>query len=131
MPLYRTGLAQPEGIFSRNKTETMAVAYELVTESLGWGKWNLEDTAKWLDMVQCAYRKEITCLDNNSADIKDKIIWTGIFQYCLVRVLMTIVAVATQTVGLYCEESLSPAFSHIWVCRGTLSSRVCLKLTSF
>ncbi|KAJ9302767.1 hypothetical protein DTO271G3_141 [Paecilomyces variotii] len=43
------------------------------------------------------------------------IIWTGIFQYCLIRVLMTIVAVATQTVGLYCEESLSPAFSHIWV----------------
>ncbi|KAL1851178.1 hypothetical protein Plec18170_006502 [Paecilomyces lecythidis] len=45
----------------------------------------------------------------------DKVIWTGVFQYCLVRVLMTIVAVATQTVGLYCEESLNPAFSHVWV----------------
>ncbi|KAL2010382.1 hypothetical protein VTN00DRAFT_6189 [Thermoascus crustaceus] len=43
------------------------------------------------------------------------IIWTGVFQYCLVRVLMTIVSVATQTVDLYCEESLNPAFSHIWV----------------
>lgn len=28
---------------------------------------------------------------------------------------MTIVSVATQTVDLYCEESLNPAFSHIWV----------------
>lgn len=32
------------------------------------------------------------------------------------RVLMTIVAVATQATGTYCEESLSPAFAHIWVC---------------
>lgn len=28
---------------------------------------------------------------------------------------MTIVAVVTQTFNLYCEDSLSPAFSHIWV----------------
>lgn len=29
---------------------------------------------------------------------------------------MTIVAVTTQATGTYCEESLSPAFAHIWVC---------------
>ncbi|CAG8141686.1 unnamed protein product [Penicillium nalgiovense] len=30
------------------------------------------------------------------------------------RVLMTIVAVVSQAFGMYCEESLSPAFAHIW-----------------
>lgn len=45
-----------------------------------------------------------------------KIIWAGVFQYCVMRVLMTIVAVATQSTGVYCAESLSPAFAHVWVC---------------
>ncbi|KAJ5921262.1 hypothetical protein N7466_009588 [Penicillium verhagenii] len=43
------------------------------------------------------------------------VIWAGVFQYCLMRVLMTIVAVSTQATGRYCEESLSPAFAYIWV----------------
>ncbi|EED12989.1 DUF300 domain protein, putative [Talaromyces stipitatus ATCC 10500] len=43
------------------------------------------------------------------------IIWTGIYQYCFIRVAMTIVAVATQAFGKYCEASLSPAFAHVWV----------------
>ncbi|PWY70269.1 DUF300-domain-containing protein [Aspergillus heteromorphus CBS 117.55] len=43
------------------------------------------------------------------------VIWVGVFQYCLLRVLMTVVAVITQSFNLYCEESLNPAFSHIWV----------------
>ncbi|KAL4807761.1 organic solute transporter Ostalpha-domain-containing protein [Aspergillus unguis] len=43
------------------------------------------------------------------------VIWVGVFQYCLLRVLMTIVAVVTQKFDLYCESSLNPAFSHIWV----------------
>ncbi|KAJ6070442.1 hypothetical protein N7467_011761 [Penicillium canescens] len=42
------------------------------------------------------------------------IVWAGVFQYCVIRVVMTIVAVVTQALGLYCEASLSPAFSHIW-----------------
>ncbi|KXG49804.1 Organic solute transporter Ost-alpha [Penicillium griseofulvum] len=42
------------------------------------------------------------------------IVWVGVFQYCLMRVLMTIVAVVAQAFGVYCEESLSPAFAHIW-----------------
>jgi uncharacterized membrane protein YagU involved in acid resistance len=45
-----------------------------------------------------------------------QIVWVGVFQYCVMRVLMTIVAVVTQAFGVYCEESLSPAFGHIWVC---------------
>ncbi|EHA22340.1 hypothetical protein ASPNIDRAFT_132324, partial [Aspergillus niger ATCC 1015] len=43
------------------------------------------------------------------------VIWVGVFQYCLLRVLMTIIAVVTQKFNLYCEESLNPAFSHIWI----------------
>ncbi|OJJ48905.1 hypothetical protein ASPZODRAFT_1344699 [Penicilliopsis zonata CBS 506.65] len=43
------------------------------------------------------------------------VIWAGVFQYCFLRVLMTIVAVVTQAFNVYCEESLNPAFSHIWV----------------
>jgi hypothetical protein len=45
-----------------------------------------------------------------------QIVWAGVFQYCVIRVAMTIVAVVTQAFGLYCEASLSPAFAHIWVC---------------
>ncbi|KAL6718843.1 hypothetical protein ACLMJK_003077 [Lecanora helva] len=43
------------------------------------------------------------------------IIWLGVFQYCFVRVFMTMVALFTQAVGRYCQESLSPIFAHIWV----------------
>ncbi|BDD62117.1 hypothetical protein MAP00_007108 [Monascus purpureus] len=43
------------------------------------------------------------------------IIWVGVFQYCLARVSMTIVSVITEANGRYCEESLNPAFSHVWV----------------
>ncbi|OQE14915.1 hypothetical protein PENSTE_c032G05040 [Penicillium steckii] len=42
------------------------------------------------------------------------IIWTGVFQYCVMRVLMTIVSVLAQATGRYCEESMSPAFARIW-----------------
>src|ERR1700761_3768967 len=44
-----------------------------------------------------------------------QVIWVSIFQYCFIRVFFTIVSVITQAVHLYCLESLSPAFSHIWV----------------
>ncbi|OAL30040.1 hypothetical protein AYO20_08944 [Fonsecaea nubica] len=43
------------------------------------------------------------------------VVWVSIFQYCFIRVLFTIISVITQAVDLYCLESLSPAFSHIWV----------------
>ena len=48
-------------------------------------------------------------------DVRKQIIWLGIFQYCFVRVLMTIIAVITEAAGLYCLESLSPAYAHVWV----------------
>lgn len=44
-----------------------------------------------------------------------QIIWFGVFQYCFVRVAMTVVAFVTQATGKYCLESLNPAFAHVWV----------------
>ena len=49
-------------------------------------------------------------------NVTSQIIWTGVFQYCVMRVLMTIVSVLAQATGRYCEESMSPAFARIWVC---------------
>jgi hypothetical protein len=43
------------------------------------------------------------------------VVWAGIFQYCLVRVLFTIVSVVAEYFHRYCEHSLHPAFAHIWV----------------
>lgn len=43
------------------------------------------------------------------------IIWTGIYQYCFIRVAMTITAVVTQYFEKYCESSNSPLFAHIWI----------------
>ncbi|KAK1058137.1 hypothetical protein LTR33_013473, partial [Friedmanniomyces endolithicus] len=43
------------------------------------------------------------------------IIWIGVFQYCFIRILFTVVSVVTEELGRYCEASLSPAFAHVWV----------------
>jgi Organic solute transporter Ostalpha len=43
------------------------------------------------------------------------VIWSGVFQYCFIRVFMTCVAVATQAFGRYCQTSLNPVFAHVWV----------------
>ncbi|CAG8974774.1 hypothetical protein HYALB_00000386 [Hymenoscyphus albidus] len=42
------------------------------------------------------------------------IIWLGVYQYCFVRVAMTITAVVSQYFEKYCESSNSPLFAHIW-----------------
>lgn len=43
------------------------------------------------------------------------IVWIGIYQYCFIRVAMTITAVVTQYFKRYCESSNSPVFGHIWI----------------
>lgn len=43
------------------------------------------------------------------------VIWVAVFQYCFIRVSMTITAVVTQHFKRYCLESLNPAFSHVWI----------------
>ncbi len=45
------------------------------------------------------------------------IIWAGIYQYCFIRVTMTITAVVTEYFEKYCESSNAPWFAHIWVRR--------------
>lgn len=43
------------------------------------------------------------------------VIWVAVFQYCFIRVSMTITAVISQYFDRYCLESLNPAFAHVWV----------------
>ncbi|TGZ78344.1 DUF300-domain-containing protein [Ascodesmis nigricans] len=43
------------------------------------------------------------------------IIWFCVFQYCAVRIGTTIIATVTQATGDYCENTLHPAFAHIWM----------------
>ncbi|KAI9746744.1 MAG: hypothetical protein M1818_000459 [Claussenomyces sp. TS43310] len=43
------------------------------------------------------------------------IIWVAVYQYGFIRVAMTLVAVISQIFGRYCEASLSPVFTHVWV----------------
>lgn len=44
-----------------------------------------------------------------------QVIWVSVFQYCLIRVIFTIVSVVSQAFNRYCEDSLNPEFAHIWV----------------
>jgi hypothetical protein len=41
--------------------------------------------------------------------------WVGVYQYCFLRILTTLVAVGTQAAGVYCEGSHAPWFAHIWI----------------
>ncbi|KAI9642371.1 hypothetical protein NHQ30_009175 [Ciborinia camelliae] len=43
------------------------------------------------------------------------IIWSGVYQYCFIRITMTVLAVVTQYFGKYCDSSDSPVFAHIWI----------------
>ncbi|KAJ5911077.1 organic solute transporter Ostalpha-domain-containing protein [Penicillium subrubescens] len=43
------------------------------------------------------------------------VIWIGVFQYCFLRLLLTILAVAAESKNLYCEDSDNIAFAHVWV----------------
>ena len=85
---------------------------------------DVEDSKEWLDVVQCQsprYKKE----SDGDQLTGTQIIWLGIFQYCFIRVFMTLVAVVTEAAGLYCLESLHPAFAHVWV-----SGRILLLATA-
>ncbi|KAJ5223534.1 hypothetical protein N7468_008076 [Penicillium chermesinum] len=69
----------------------------------------------WFQKWKCCFGHRGAWRNPRSGLTWFNVVWAGIFQYCAMRVLMTIVAVATQATGRYCEESLSPAFAHIWV----------------
>jgi len=44
-----------------------------------------------------------------------QVIYLCVFQYCFIRVFFTIVSVITESTNRYCEDSLNPAFAHVWV----------------
>ncbi|KAJ3166391.1 hypothetical protein HDU88_003259 [Geranomyces variabilis] len=39
----------------------------------------------------------------------------GTLQYVVLRPMTTVIAVITQLLGRYCEDSMSPRFAHVWV----------------
>lgn len=41
--------------------------------------------------------------------------YVGIFQYCVIRPIFTIVAVIAQAQGKYCQTSTDPRFASLWV----------------
>ena len=43
------------------------------------------------------------------------IVWLLVFQYCFIRVFFTFVAVIAQATGRYCQNSINPAFAHVWI----------------
>ncbi|KAH8692142.1 organic solute transporter Ostalpha-domain-containing protein [Talaromyces proteolyticus] len=43
------------------------------------------------------------------------VIWIGVFHYCFIRVVMTVIAVVAESTNVYCETSISPVFAHFWV----------------
>ncbi|KAJ5134662.1 hypothetical protein N7448_000318 [Penicillium atrosanguineum] len=69
----------------------------------------------WFQSWKCCFGHRGAWRNPRSGLTWFNIIWAGVFQYCVMRVLMTVVSVITQATGTYCEESLSPAFAHIWV----------------
>lgn len=44
-----------------------------------------------------------------------QIIWVAVFQYCFVRVALTVVSVLSEHAEVLCEDSLSPVYAHFWV----------------
>jgi len=43
------------------------------------------------------------------------VVFVGIYQYCFIRVTLTLSAVISQYFHRYCEESNAPYFGHIWI----------------
>jgi len=41
--------------------------------------------------------------------------FVGVYQYCAIRIVMSIVAVIAQSQDVYCQLSNSPIFAHIWI----------------
>lgn len=59
-----------------------------------------------------------------------QVIWIGVFQYCFLRVVMTVIAVAAQADGRYCEDSDSPYYAHVWVGPLSILFQIPVSLTS-
>ena len=89
------------------------MAYTMATEMLRREEGYLENPTKRLNLVQC--NANFCGISETLLTLLAQVIWTGVFQYCFIRVFMTITAVVTQIFNRYCLESLNPVFAHIWV----------------
>jgi hypothetical protein len=89
------------------------MAYTMATEMLRREEGYLENPTKRLNLVQC--NANFCGISETLLTLLAQVIWTGVFQYCFIRVFMTITAVVTQAANRYCLESLNPVFAHIWV----------------
>ncbi|KAF3936692.1 hypothetical protein ABW19_dt0200482 [Dactylella cylindrospora] len=43
------------------------------------------------------------------------VVWIGVFQYCFIRVVTTFITLVTQWYGVYCEDSWSGQFAHVYI----------------
>ena len=90
----------------------------------------MEDPKEWVDVVQRGFTS-INAKTYEDANWR-QIIWFGVYQYCSIRVFMTLVALITQAVGRYCQESISPAFAHVWVSMIlTTASHTCTNFSGY
>ncbi|KAJ6032569.1 organic solute transporter Ostalpha-domain-containing protein [Penicillium herquei] len=69
----------------------------------------------WMQKCCCGDRDKGKLRKPRSGLTWFNVIWIGVFQYCFLRVVMTVIAVAAEAADRYCEDSDSPKFAHIWV----------------
>ncbi|KAJ5885576.1 organic solute transporter Ostalpha-domain-containing protein [Penicillium tannophilum] len=69
----------------------------------------------WMQKCFCGNRDKGKLRRPRSGLTWFNVIWIGVFQYCFLRVIMTVIAVAAEADGRYCEDSDSPYYAHIWV----------------
>jgi hypothetical protein len=117
---------QPEGLLPRNSTKAMALAVELASKMLWWqAHLACQSTARgspdalatttflkptqrpepwlWLSSSEVILER---MLRSFTGLIIVQIVWVGVFQYCLMRVLMTIVAVVARKTPQHALQSI-------------------------
>lgn len=118
MPLCCTEFARTKGLLSSLDPHQLVLGRFWVTKVYWWsGQGYSPKAKKWSDLVQRTWIPSIKLHPRKCSKLTrlPQVVWIGVFQYCFVRVLFTIVSVVTEALGRYCEESLNPAFAHIWV----------------
>ncbi|KAJ5272792.1 organic solute transporter Ostalpha-domain-containing protein [Penicillium angulare] len=69
----------------------------------------------WFQKCCCGSRDKGVWRKPRSGLTWFNVIWIGVFQYCILRVVLTVIAVAAEAADRYCQNSDSPKFAHIWV----------------
>ncbi|KAI8942171.1 hypothetical protein NX059_000259 [Plenodomus lindquistii] len=69
----------------------------------------------WLQKLGCGGENDGWLRRPRSGLTWFNIVYIGVFQYCLVRPLFTIIAVIAESRGRYCKSSKHPKFASVWV----------------